>query len=413
MAFGNDVVGGITLVRPAIQSANYVPGVSGWSINRDGSAEFASGTFRGPVIVIDPVTGNVLASIGANGNISGQNVYATGDVIIGSTSVLAAITAAGRGVVARFSSNSTVPNIAGGNVLTDIMWVPWTIDSTRMYRVSCSGGLINNTNGSLSENFDAKLVVNQPGGFVGTAVLDRYPDVFPGIHKEIYIQTVLTFSASGPATIKLQMSNDSTSTAYPIVTTNNMILTVEDIGPNLGVTGGGTGTPSGATQFTKKYTSTVSDSYASPSGNRENDASNLYTGQLAGRTNGSNENSLWVFPGATIRSDIAGATIQSARLWMYCTGSSGASGGAFISYVSNTTIPSTVPATGTDGANHSSDWPVPGWGSIDIAAALASSIVAGSKNAVLLQNSVLSGSASFWGAGHAGFEPYIQITYTV
>jgi hypothetical protein len=409
MAFGNDVVGGITLIRPAIQSANYVPGVSGWSINRDGSAEFATGTFRGPVVVIDPTTGNVLASIGANGNISGQNFFATGDVIIGSLSVLAAITASGRGVVGRFSTNGTVPNIPGANVLTDIMWVPWIVDATRMYRLSCSTGLINNTNSVNSENFDARLVVTQPGGFTGTAVSDRFPDVFPGIHKEIYIETVMTFSASGPATVKLQMSNDSSSTAYPIVTSNNMILLVEDIGPNNGITGGGTGSPSGSTQFTTKYTATVSDTFTG-AGARENDANNMYTRTLSGRTNGQ-ETALWVFPGATIRTDISGATIQSARLWMYCTNSSGASGGCNISYVTNTTIPSSKPSTGSDAANHSSDWPVPGWGSIDISGPLVSSIQAG-KNAVFLDSAIITGSASFYGAGQAGFEPYIQITYT-
>lgn len=40
MQFDDDVVGGITLIRPAIQSPNYVAGVSGWSINVNGSAEF-------------------------------------------------------------------------------------------------------------------------------------------------------------------------------------------------------------------------------------------------------------------------------------------------------------------------------------------------------------------------------------
>ncbi len=50
--FGNAVVGGLgKLVREFIRSANYVAGVSGWTINRDGSAEFNNGTFRVGVIV--------------------------------------------------------------------------------------------------------------------------------------------------------------------------------------------------------------------------------------------------------------------------------------------------------------------------------------------------------------------------
>lgn len=47
MPFSNPVVGGTTLIRPAIHSPDYVPGVSGWSINKDGTAEFNDVTFRG------------------------------------------------------------------------------------------------------------------------------------------------------------------------------------------------------------------------------------------------------------------------------------------------------------------------------------------------------------------------------
>jgi hypothetical protein len=43
----NPVVGGEVLRRAAIQSPNYVTGVSGWTINQDGSAEFNNLTIRG------------------------------------------------------------------------------------------------------------------------------------------------------------------------------------------------------------------------------------------------------------------------------------------------------------------------------------------------------------------------------
>lgn len=61
MSFGNPIVGGTTLVRPAIHSPNYVAAVSGWSINKDGSAEFTTilirGTGTGDTVVIGPATG--------------------------------------------------------------------------------------------------------------------------------------------------------------------------------------------------------------------------------------------------------------------------------------------------------------------------------------------------------------------
>jgi len=44
-------VAGVVLIRSSIQSPNYVAGVSGWTINQDGSVEFNNATFRGTVIV--------------------------------------------------------------------------------------------------------------------------------------------------------------------------------------------------------------------------------------------------------------------------------------------------------------------------------------------------------------------------
>src|SRR5579859_505994 len=49
--FGNPPVGGTTLLIPAIESPNFVHGVSGWKISQDGSAEFqnmiSGSVFRG------------------------------------------------------------------------------------------------------------------------------------------------------------------------------------------------------------------------------------------------------------------------------------------------------------------------------------------------------------------------------
>ncbi|GIH29371.1 hypothetical protein Aph01nite_76810 [Acrocarpospora phusangensis] len=47
MGFANQVVAGTTLVRQAIKSPNYIPNVSGWTVNRDGSAEFNNLFVRG------------------------------------------------------------------------------------------------------------------------------------------------------------------------------------------------------------------------------------------------------------------------------------------------------------------------------------------------------------------------------
>lgn len=57
MTFSNPVVGGENgeLIRRSIQSPDYVAGVSGWTINRDGSAEFNNVTIR-----LDLTTGSIV-----------------------------------------------------------------------------------------------------------------------------------------------------------------------------------------------------------------------------------------------------------------------------------------------------------------------------------------------------------------
>jgi hypothetical protein len=47
MQFLSSILAGLTLVRQAIQSSNYVPGVSGWRISADGTCEFVNGIFNG------------------------------------------------------------------------------------------------------------------------------------------------------------------------------------------------------------------------------------------------------------------------------------------------------------------------------------------------------------------------------
>lgn len=71
MGFTNPIIGGAAaLIRAAIKSPNYVPHTSGWSINKDGSAEFTNVTARGTVEV-DASSG--LGKIIIDGN--GLSVY--------------------------------------------------------------------------------------------------------------------------------------------------------------------------------------------------------------------------------------------------------------------------------------------------------------------------------------------------
>jgi hypothetical protein len=69
MQFQDELAAGVTLVRPALQSPDYVAGASGWSIKIDGSAEFSDivirGSGAGDAVVIGP-DGMPQVRIGSN-----------------------------------------------------------------------------------------------------------------------------------------------------------------------------------------------------------------------------------------------------------------------------------------------------------------------------------------------------------
>ncbi len=79
MTFLNSILAGVTLIREAIRSENYQTGVAGWTINRDGTAEFADLTIRSSdgssttitiangVITIRNGAGDVVSEISAAG----------------------------------------------------------------------------------------------------------------------------------------------------------------------------------------------------------------------------------------------------------------------------------------------------------------------------------------------------------
>jgi hypothetical protein len=98
--FENNVINALNaLIRAAIHSPNYVPNVSGWSINKDGTAEFNNltvrGIFQGNNFIINnagfflysgtPAFGNLIATIASTpGTDAFGNTYLEGLTAIGS-----------------------------------------------------------------------------------------------------------------------------------------------------------------------------------------------------------------------------------------------------------------------------------------------------------------------------------------
>jgi hypothetical protein len=73
MPFSNPLVGGGgALIRDAIQSPDYVPGVRGWAIKRDGSAEFNDATVRG--VFVTGAAGGLTTYIEVTDSVTGSEL---------------------------------------------------------------------------------------------------------------------------------------------------------------------------------------------------------------------------------------------------------------------------------------------------------------------------------------------------
>ena len=155
--FANPIVGGGgALVYPSIHSPNFVTQVSGWTIKKDGSAEFNNlsirGTFNGTDFVINsngaffysstPATGNLIASIATvgapddghgNAYIAGITSYSGAGPIVatelsaGALSFLTAATEAGP-----YVQHGRLVVSGTGSPLSSVSTTPWVYNSSAM-----------------------------------------------------------------------------------------------------------------------------------------------------------------------------------------------------------------------------------------------------------------------------------------
>jgi hypothetical protein len=138
----NPIVGGQTLIRDAIQSSNFVAGVSGWAIMRDGSYEFGpGGTFRGNIevdgtdgskVIVEADGGHaeidltppsytpntlipIPSSIGAGSNGTGNGSFATLDLDSGEVLQLTPLLQSSRSFISLQSS--TLDHTFGSTII--------------------------------------------------------------------------------------------------------------------------------------------------------------------------------------------------------------------------------------------------------------------------------------------------------
>ena len=166
MTPGNPVVGGTVLRRAAIQSPNYVEGVSGWTINADGSAEFNDVTIRGSLVGTTqfsysgpPAAGNLVQTSGivTAGTDSFGNNYLAGASSYSATNA----TSLDAGFIQLYSGS-----LAGG----------WTLQAD--IETDSSGDLILVCAGSGSIQLDSAVVFGA-GGATGTGLPAGSPTAGP------------------------------------------------------------------------------------------------------------------------------------------------------------------------------------------------------------------------------------------
>ncbi len=133
MGFENPIVGGTSLRIPAIQSPDFSPGVSGWIIRIDGSAEFNNLTIRGEFVGVNfilnvdglfiysgpPAAGSLIASIAAAPGVDDfGNTYLDGIVTYSGASFAALSTAeAWFGLIANGYTTAGQIGLSGGDAV--------------------------------------------------------------------------------------------------------------------------------------------------------------------------------------------------------------------------------------------------------------------------------------------------------
>lgn len=91
MAWSNPIVGGTSLLRSAIQSPNYEAATSGWSINKDGTAEFNAIVIRDDLESSNFVTGVSGWQLKQDGSAEINDLVARGSLATGTVAPYVAI----------------------------------------------------------------------------------------------------------------------------------------------------------------------------------------------------------------------------------------------------------------------------------------------------------------------------------
>lgn len=292
MTFNDPVVGGQTLIRPAIQSPNYSPGSSGsgtgWAVKEDGSAEFNDLTTNG---------------IAQGGSATYDNITANQSFIYQGTELSQLLTPASQGTVAYGSF--TAPT--GSTTTTEVQLGTFNIvvDSARAYCLQitnlqffCSTRAIGN--GALYRIRDAS---NGNAQLAELAIFDGGVSTNPGA---IFLVELIGLS-SGTHTLSITVQSNNSTQLNIVASTVVCILRDDGILP-ANTAAAATTPPAASHSFTMNATHTASytGSGAQSNGSGADVGDRMYFGQDPGYAPNGNWRSYAWFNGGTNLSDMAG-----------------------------------------------------------------------------------------------------------
>lgn len=409
MQFDNPIVGGVTLIREAIQSDNFAStdqGVTGWQIKRDGSATFT-----------DITIGTTNYTIDANGN-AVFNSVSTPSILYNGTELSDTLSQYSQGILGIVTLTGSTGTYTTTNVKFAEIIIP-NFDATRQYAVGWSSCYFS-ANSSASGTYlivRVRLSWDTTVGVADTLLASYEYGHDGGSASGLEVGGYHPFNDSTPggtnAHIGLFFETNNTSMNAQSATGSRIF--VVDEGPIVTYSSYnmGTGTPPVQT-YTKTYSTTSTHVFQGDGTNRDAYASgHIYQGQYSS-TNG-NQFSILNFDYTTIASDLSGATITKTEVYLHNVGWYYNSGGTtIIGYASAAAGSGNYSYSNvTSDVNSFSGWAVGSGKWVTVNNSIGNAFKSGSAHALALGKGP-STSLTYYGyfRGHSESNPpQLRITY--
>lgn len=410
MQFDNPILGGVTLIREAIQSDNFSStpqGVTGWQIKRDGSATFT-----------DVTIGSTNYTIDANGNAVFNSVTANSSLVYQGSELSDLLNEYSKGTVAI----ATLTGASGTYTTTNVKFAEIIIpnfDATRQYTVGWSGCYFS-ANGSGSGTYliiRIRLAWDTSVGVADTllASYEYGHDATSASGLEVSGYHPWNASTPGGTNAHVGLFFETNNTAMNAQGATGSRIFAIDEGPITPYTNYnmGTGVPPVQT-YTKTYSTTSTHVFQGDGTNRDAYASgHVYQGQYSS-TNG-NQFSILNFDYTTIASDLSGATVTKTEVYLHNIGWYYNSGGTtIIGYASAAAGSGNYTYSNvTSDVNSFSGWAVGAGKWVTVNNSIGNAFKSGAAHALALGKGP-STSLTYYGyfSGHSESNPpQLRITY--